>query len=200
MRQRRDKTRPDSDGDDHRGIPLDAGGDPVFLILPEGIQAKLNVNLAACRLAWEQAHEPLAIAEAATLLHYHRQPVPKWLEEAIVMLAIGARSKQQAERYQDATTRMARYTSVRDRKVGIPGGYEPTARRTSWEKTLGDVAEAQGCSADNVKAAYKKVRRDLKARRPGVYFTLKDRRYRRNGKPDPTKVPSPPFGSPKQLG
>jgi hypothetical protein len=189
MRQRRDKNRPDSDGDDHRGIPRDAGGDPVFLILPEGIQNKLDVSLAACRLAWEQAHEPLALAEAATLLHLHRQPLPKWLEEAIVMLAIGGRSKQQAKRYHDATTRMARYTSVRDRKAGIPGIYEPTARRTSWGETFDDVAEGQGCSADNVKAAYKKVRRDLKTRRQGAYFMLKDRRYRRNGRPEPTKKP-----------
>jgi hypothetical protein len=200
MRQRRDKTPPDSEDDDHRGIPRDAGGDPVFLILPAEIRTKLDANLAACRLAWEQAHEPLAITEAETLLHLHRQPIPKWLEEAIVTFVMGARSKQQAERYQDATTRMARYTSVRDRKVGIPGVYEPAAKHLSWGETLGDVAEEQGCSEENVKAAHKKVRRDLKARRPGVYFILKDRRYRRNGRPDPTKVPSPPFGSPKKLG
>jgi hypothetical protein len=200
MRQRRDKTRPDAEDDDHRGIPRDAAGDPVFLILPAKIQTKLDVRLAACRLAWEQAREPLALTEATTLLHYHRQPVPKWLEEAFVTFVMGARRKQQAERYQDATTRMARYTSVRDRKVGIPGVYEPTAGHTSWEKTLEDVAEEQGRSAENVKAAHKKVRGDLKAGRHGVYFTLKDRRYRRNGKPDPTKVPSPPFGSPKKPG
>ena len=103
-------------------------------------------------------------------------------------LAIGLRSKQQAERYQDAMTRMARYTDVRDRKAGISGVYEP-AKHLSWEKTFGDVAEAQGCGEENVKAAHKKVRRDLKARRPGVYFMLKDRRYRRNGKPEPTKKP-----------
>jgi hypothetical protein len=189
MRQRRDKTRPDSDGDDHRGIPLDAGGDPVFLILPAEIRTKLDANLSACRLAWEQAHEPLALAEAVTWLHLHRQPIPKWLEEAIVTLAIGGRSKQQAKRYQDAMTRMARFAAVRDRKVGIPGIYEPTAKHLSWEKTLGDVAEAQGCGEENVKATYKTVRRDLKARRHGVYFILKDRRYRRNGRPEPTKKP-----------
>jgi hypothetical protein len=174
MRQRRDKTRPDSEDDDHRGIPRDAAGDPIFLILPKGIQTKLDERLAACRLAWEQAHEPHALTEATTWLYYHRQPVPKWLEEAIVTFVMGARS--------------------------IPGIYEPTAGHTSWEKTLEDVAEEQGCSAENVKARHKKVRRDLKARRPGGYFILKDRRYRRNGRPDPTKVPSPPFGSPKKLG
>jgi hypothetical protein len=83
MRQRRDKTRPDAEDDDHRGIPRDAAGDPVYLILPAKIQTKLDANLAACRLAWEQAHEPLAVSEAATLLRLHRQPLPKWLDEAI---------------------------------------------------------------------------------------------------------------------
>jgi hypothetical protein len=116
------------------------------------------------------------------------------------LLAIGGRSKQQAKRYQDAMTRMARYTSVRDQKVGIPGTYEPTAKHLSWGETLGDVAEAQGCSEATVKVSYEKGRRDLKARRHGEYFMLKDRRYRHNGKPDPTKVPSPPFGTTKKPG
>ena len=73
MRQSCDKTGPDDD-EAHRGIPRDTNGDPIFLILPEGVRMKYQAGMTACEMAWREG-ESLAIAEAATLTHLYRQPM-----------------------------------------------------------------------------------------------------------------------------
>jgi hypothetical protein len=190
MRQRRDKTKHPEDGDDgHRGIPRDADGNPIFLILPAKMRATLDRYLEQCEAAWREG-EPLAVAEALTWIYLYRQPVPKWLEEAVVALAIGRRTKQQAKHLLEANIRVLRYQTVRDLKVGIPGRYGPSNADRSWEETYEKAAEilrgtrVAGSSA-TMKADYMQVRRDYRAGRHGKYFFLKDYRYRHNGKPVP---------------
>jgi hypothetical protein len=165
--------------DDHRGIPRDANNDPIFLILPDGVRAKYQARMAACESAWREGGDPLVAAEATSWTHTHRQPIPAWLEQAIVDLAMARRSGAQAKRHAESGLHLVRYMTVRDLKVGM-----------TWDEAHNKAAEmlaktpAAG-SADTMKSSYAKVRRDLKARHAGKYFTLKDRRYSNNGGPDP---------------
>jgi hypothetical protein len=205
MRQRRDKTRPlKPDDDDHRGIPRDAEGNPIFLILPPATRERYEQQIAQCEAAW-RGGEPLAVAEATTWTYLYRQPIPEWLERAIVELAIGRRTKEQAKRYLEAGKRMARYMAVRDLKTGMPGHYDPIADVT-WEEAFQLAAErlvgtSMAGSAETMKADYAKVKRDLKAKRSGKYFILKDWRYRNNGRPDPRgPTPAPELPPNKQPG
>jgi len=91
---------------------------------------------------------------------------------------------------------MARYMAVRDLKIGMPGHYDPIASDVPWEDVYQLVAErlagtSMAGSAATVKADYAKVKGDLKAKRSGKYFILKDWRYRNNGRP-PLPAPKPP--------
>jgi hypothetical protein len=202
MRQRRDKTRRrkadndvprKADNENHHGIPRDAKGDPIFLILPPPMQTRYEEKLALCEAAWREG-EPLAAAEAATLSHLYRQPIPAWLERAIVELAMARRSGRQAKRHIESRIHLGRYEAVRDFKAGAlireadnkvrqlppqswPEAYDMAAEMLAGTPMAGD--------AETMKASYCRVRRDLNARRFGKYFTLKDWRYANNGKPNP---------------
>ena len=150
--------------------------------------------MSSCKAAWGEG-EPLAVAEAETWAFLYRQPIPAWLERAVFDLAIGRRSKSQAKRLRNAAIQMARYSTVRDLKVGIPGLYDPITAETPWERIYAMASEglagsrAAG-SADTMKKAYQNVRRDLKKGRGGKYFTLKDRRL--------ADMPGPNRGSAKR--
>jgi hypothetical protein len=180
MRQKRDKIRSRWPGDDdHSGIPRDANGDPIFLILPPIMRVRYEEKMAQCEAAWRQG-EPLAVAEAAELARIYRQPISAWLGEAAVELAIRRRTPAQAKRHLEAQ---------KDLKTGIPGHYEPAADLT-WDEARAEAARMlEGTLAkgdeSTMKRAYDDVKRDLNAGRSGKYFVLKDWRYRNNGKPDP---------------
>jgi hypothetical protein len=199
MRQRRDKTEPEkASDDDHHGIPRDAEGAPVFLILPPTLQAQYEEQMRACEAAW-RVGEPLAVAEATTCTHNYRQPIPKWLERAVVELVMRGRSDQQAQRYDKAQIRLMRYMAVRDLKFDISQGKARRFTNISWEETYERAAESlvqtsAAGSAATMKADYARVLCDLKAGHSGKYFNLKDRRYRCNGFPDLTPRSKPPFG------
>lgn len=192
MRQRRDKgpAKADTSDDNPRAIPHDAKGVPIFLILPPGLRAKYEKQMEQCEAAWREG-EQLAIAEAVTCTHIYRQPIPKWLEQAVVELAIGRRTAKQAKRYTEAEIRLQRYMTVRDLKLDIDFSKGTVRRITdiSWDGAYEKAAEmlagtqAAG-SADTMKADYRRVQCDLKTGHSGKYFNLKDRRYRRNGQPD----------------
>ena len=147
--------------------------------------------MAQCAAAWSEG-EPLAVAEAVTWTHTHRQPIPKWLEEAVVGLAMMLRSKQQEKRYTEAGIRLRRYMTVRDLKLDINFAHG-TARRitdisweTAFEKAAERLADTEAAgSAARIKSDYCKVQRDLNAGHGGRYFNLKDWRYCLNGDPNP---------------
>jgi hypothetical protein len=175
----------------HQGIPRDANGVPIFLILPAALQAQLDEDLAQCEAAWREG-EPLAVAEAVTLLRIHRQPNPMWLDQAVVELAIGRRTKGQATRHLEAMKRLVRYRTVRDLKIRCVTAkdgskiYERVGPdEISWEEAHERAFEllkgtlAAG-SARTMKEHYGEVQRDLNEGRSGLYFNLKDRRYRDN--------------------
>jgi hypothetical protein len=191
MRQRRDKTGPPnaSAADDHCGIPRDAEGNPISLVLPRAMRERYENQIAQCEAAW-RAGEPLAAAEAAVQCQLYRQPIPTWLADAVVELAMRRRTKKQAKRYQEVQKDRPRFELVRDLKVANRTWPEAYAEASGMlEGTL-----ARG-DEDTMRRAYKAVKRDLKAGRyAGKYFLLKDWRYRRNGRPDPngpTRAPDP---------
>jgi hypothetical protein len=148
-------------------IPRDAAGDPIFLILPENIRASYDRKLAACEAGWRETGDPLAVSEAAILVHLYRQPLPRWLAEAVAMLADDRRGRAHAKRALEAAADSMRYQAVCDAKAG-----------RTWEAAYGQAADvlagtpARG-SADAMKRSYQKVKRDLRAGRGGLYFTPK---------------------------
>jgi hypothetical protein len=181
MRQKRDKAgqpNPTAD-DDHQEIPRDENGAPIFLILPAPVRARYERRLAACEAGW-LAGEVFAAAEAIGWVHIYRQPVPKWLWDAVTELAINRRTKAQASRYEEAQKDWARYSLVRDLKLGIPGIYKPIAE-ISWDDAYAEAARvlkgtfAKG-SENTMKSKYAAVKNDLKNGRHGKYFPLKDER------------------------
>jgi len=180
MRQRRDKIRsPEADDDDHRGIPRDAAGNPIFFLLSPVLQEQYDKQMAQCEAAW-RGGEPLAVAEAAVRSQLYRQPPPAWVADAVVELAVKCRTKKQAKRQLVRALKQANRT--------WPEAY--TEASSMLEGTL-----ARG-DEDTIARANKAVTRDLKARRYArKYFTLKDWRYRDNGKSDPngpTRAPELP--------
>jgi hypothetical protein len=129
MRQRRDKTRPPpADDNDHAGIPRDVEGNPIFLILPPELRAEYEEQMVACKAAWEEDGEPLAIAEATTWTRIYRQPIAHWLEAAVVKLAVSCSTQTHANRRLAARKRWLRYECVRNLKIRLPGISEPKAK------------------------------------------------------------------------
>jgi hypothetical protein len=160
-------------------IPRDAAGDPVFLILPDDrVRASYDRKLAACEAGWRETGDPAAVGEAAILVHSHRQPLPRWLTEAVVMLATNSRGKDPAKRALEAAADSLRYQAVRDAKAGRRAGDLKGREKVSWEAAYGRAAEvlaptfARG-SADTMKRSYQKVKRDLREGRGARYFTPK---------------------------
>jgi hypothetical protein len=191
MRQQRDKASPPnaSAGDDHRDIPRDAQGNPIFLILPPAMRERYGSQMAQCEAAW-RGGEPLAVAEAVVRSQLHPQPIPVWVADAVVELAVKRRTKKQAKRHLEAQKDLARFELVRDLKAANRTWPEAYAEASSM--LAGTLAQGDD---DTMSRAYKAVKRDLKGRRfARKYFTLKDWRYRNNGKPDPngpTHAPDP---------
>jgi hypothetical protein len=150
------------------------------------MRAKYQARMARCEAAWCEG-EPLAVAEAATWTHLHRQPIPAWLADAIVELTVKGRTPAQAKRHQEAQKDLTRYRLVCALKEAGWSWLEAYARASGMlEGTLAKGDE------ETMARSYKAVKDDLKKGRWGEYFTLKDWRYRNNGKPDsngPTHAP-----------
>jgi hypothetical protein len=159
-------------------IPRDAAGDPVFLILRDGIRASYDRKLAACEAGWRATGDPAAVGEAVIYVHLHRQPLPRWLAEAVAMLADDRRGDAHAKRGLEAAADSLRYQAVRDAKAGRMAGGLKDKGKVSWETAYGRAAEvlaptfARG-SADTMKRSYQKVKRDLRDGRGGLYFAPK---------------------------
>jgi hypothetical protein len=135
--------------------PLDAAGDPVFLILPPGVQESYDAKMRKCEAGWLETRDPLFVAEAITLAGTHRQPIRMWLDDAVYELAIGRRTPERAKAAQDAANRLMQYLAVRDAhdRDGL-----------TWEQARVRVAEALGIAEDTVWKGYKAVKRRLKDR------------------------------------
>lgn len=55
------------------GIPRDAKGNPVFLVLPPGVEAGSQRYLASCERHWQETGDPAALGTALTHVHLLRR-------------------------------------------------------------------------------------------------------------------------------
>jgi len=172
------KTDPPMGADAAYGIVRDdAAGAPKELT-PEA-KATYDKQMKACEVAWRTTDEPLAIAEAITLVYLFRQSMPAWVEAAAVSIIIEKRTDNQARRHRESMKHMWRYMSVHGfRKRGIPLG-EAAARAQEGLKGT-DICAA----VDTIIDSYWKVRHDIEAGRQAEYFFLKDPRYFSADDPD----------------
>ncbi len=168
--------------DDHEGIPRDAKGVPIYLILPDDIRVKFECKIAACE-NWTQTHDPLAYIEAAVWVWSHRQPLPTWLLNAIARGGIELRSPQQAENARLRYMHHARYRAVMDAMYDYirteDGPFKLVARRNSKgrpiskQKAYETAARICKCDWPAAKRSFKVVRDDLANGYAGRYHTLK---------------------------
>ncbi len=195
MRQRRDKTAPPAPDNDavYAGIPRDADGHPVYLILSEPIRTEFEEQMSICDAAWREWRDPLAISDATTRVHIFRQPIPAWLERAIAELAHSRRTKAHAERRQEAVKQYIRYECVLKAKLGALAskdwgkyaweGADPSSAGILWDEAYAEASDRlKGTFAEGepatMKAAYAKVRGDAKAGRFLKYgFHPRDNRF-----------------------
>ena len=156
---------PDVD-DGHAGIPRDANGDPLFLILPSAMRAEYERKLAACEAGWQATRDPAAVMEAMTLAACYRQPIQlsSWIIEAACAALGKRRTKGHMTRRYNATIRWMRYAAVRD---AVRSGLNWDDAYVEAERTLAKTPAA----ADRLtmKDDYIRVARDLREGRSALY-------------------------------
>ncbi len=163
MRQKRDKA---ALGPEYEHIPRDAKGDPVFLILPDGVRASYDRKMAQCEAGWRGTGDPWAVSQAHTLTRLYRQVAPPWLDDAVFGLAARRRTRAHDKRALETEIRLTRYTVVRDAH----------ARGLPWERAYAHAAEALAWhplargGVEAMRKAYLTVKKDLNAGRHGRYF------------------------------
>ena len=165
--------------DDHANIPRDAEGNPVFLILPEGVRASYQRRMGACEEAWKNTGDPAAIGEAEAWSFSHRQPHPRWLCDAIMELTVARRAKSQVKRARDNQIHFQRYELVRDAKYIMEKASDGQWRRRdrpgmTWDRAYEIAAKALAGSPaagdeDTMRGSYKRVCADLKRGHHGLY-------------------------------
>jgi hypothetical protein len=155
------------DPTDTTKIPLAADGNPIFFILPPGVQASYDQRMLTCRQGWETTSDPAFAIEAYIYTHLFRQPPPLWVTEAVCSLAVRRRTKAYITRAFNAAIRWMRFEAVRDAK-----------RTRTWEDAYEHAAESLAGTAargkgTTMKTDYNRVMADLKAGRSGLYIPPK---------------------------
>jgi hypothetical protein len=151
----------------------DTDGSTSAVVLPSEVQKDYDRQLAACQTCWQATDEPLAVAEAITLVHLFRQTVPAWVEASAVSIIIDQRTAKQARRHRESMRHWWRYNYVHGfRQRDIPLRKAAERAQEVLKKT------GLACvSVDEIIESYQKVRRDIEAGRQAEYFFLKDPRY-----------------------
>jgi hypothetical protein len=168
------EAKPPMGADEAYGIERDDADkdDTSTVKLTPELQADYDRQMAACKTAWETTDEPLAVAEALTLVYLFRQTLPAWVEAAAVSVIIDKRTANEARRHRNSMVHMWRYMYVRGfRERGIP--LEEAAERARKVLKGTEIFAAAATIIDS----YWKVRHDIEAGRQGEYFFLKDPRY-----------------------
>jgi hypothetical protein len=155
--------------DPHRDIPKDANGDPIFVILPEGYRRTYDRAMARCEAAWLATGDPLIIDEAVVWTFSYRQPIPRWLQEALGQLLLERRTPEQAKRALDRAKKLMRYQAVRDAKK-IDGLTWVKSRVRASKVLKRSFAAAK---PGTMKKGYDEVIEDLREGRGGLYHTIK---------------------------
>jgi hypothetical protein len=114
---------------DHHGIPRDADGAPIFLILPPGVLRSYQRKMRPCERGWRERQDPAAVAQAIVHVFLFRQVLPAWLADAVQVLAYSKRTDQDVQRARNAAVRLMRYQAVWDFMYKIVDGR--AAKRTA---------------------------------------------------------------------
>jgi hypothetical protein len=161
--------------DPHHGIPLAEDGNPIFFILPPGVQASYDRRMLNCKQGWKATGDPGFVREARIWAFFHRQPDPLWLTEAVIALAERRGGKGHAKRALAAARDLMRYEAVC--AAPQPGSCcdLATERLWTWKDCFEFAAKglAGTCGAGKwptVKTSYQRVKRDLKGGRGGLYL------------------------------
>jgi hypothetical protein len=117
----------------------------------------LDHHLFACRRMWELTQDPLALIEALGWVRRSRQPIPSWMEAALVVVLSDARSKAQTKRHTDDERHAFRWLYVRH--FIAAGATWDEAYEHTVERLEGTWAEA---GFDTVKNSYALVQRAVK--------------------------------------
>jgi hypothetical protein len=159
------------DRDPHRDIPRDSAGDPIFLILPDGVRASYERKLKAAKQAWLATGDTGALRQAWVYIKTHRQPPPDWFFDALMTLLTGLRGASDVQRAKNNAVHSQRYQVVRDEKADAEAATgteisvdEASARAADRFKTLG--------SAEDLRHSYFKVRKALKEGLGGAFNTI----------------------------
>jgi hypothetical protein len=113
--------------------------------------------LFSCLQMWEDTQDPAALIEALGWVRRSQQPIPSWLETALVRVLSAARSDEQAERHSDNERHAFRWLYVRHfKKAGAT--WDEAYAKTS-EQLEGTWAEA---SFETVKKSYATVQRSVR--------------------------------------
>jgi hypothetical protein len=148
----------------------DAERSPRYRQLEPALEVSFLRKLRDCEIAWRETGEPLAVAEAMTWTFLYAQTPAEWLEEAVVTLAVGRRTPEQAERHREVMRHAERYCRVRDlRREGL-----------TKDEALDRAAEELEAARATIEKSYAQVRKDFST---GIecakakYFPIKDKRY-----------------------
>jgi hypothetical protein len=160
------------DNDDgHRGIPHDANGDPIFLILPGDVRANYERRLGDAKAAWLVTGDTGALRKAAFDTKHFRQPQPDWYVDAIVTILTNMRGASDVRRAKNNEVHAQRYQVVRDTKAdaetatGIEISVDEACERAANKfKTLG--------STEDLRHSYFKVQKALKGDLGGAFNTI----------------------------
>jgi hypothetical protein len=116
--------------------------------------------MAVLRKAWE-TRDPLALADALTWVSVHEQPVPQWLEQAVIQVLLQSRPPIAIRRHRERMAHYRRYQCVENGKaagLSLEEAYFAAAER------LGDVGW------EMVKKSHDIVRDDCRDGRAGWYW------------------------------
>jgi hypothetical protein len=156
----------DDGNDDHPGIPRDAEGVPIFLILPPGLLASYDRNMAYCEDGWRATQDPAFVSAAQRWTSIYRQPPAAWLTDAVVSLLAGLRTKGHAARAHSRDVQLTRWDMVQ--RAHREEGLSWDAAYIHAAKMLTGTAAAG--TPGTMKDAYVKVGRTLKAGRNDEYI------------------------------
>jgi hypothetical protein len=153
----------------HDNIPKDANGDPIFLILPDGVRASYERKLKSAKDAWLATGDLGAIRQAAVYIKSYRQPQPDWYFDAIMTLTTNLRSDKDVQRAENNAVHSQRYQIVRDIMKDAAAGTELSVedaceRAANRFKALGSWLD--------FKRSYYKVRGALKQGLGAAFNTI----------------------------
>jgi hypothetical protein len=153
----------------------DAAGCSNPVALSPEAKADFDRQMAACKTAYQATDEPLAAAEAVTLVRlFFPQAMPAWLEALVVSIIIERRTGEQARRHRESMRHMIRYQYIHSfRRQGV----RPIRKAAERAKEVLKGTDIANVTVDEIIESYWKVRHDIEAGRQLEYFFLKDPRY-----------------------